>query len=109
MSTYQPSSRWAQRVTIGLALAILIPSLWGFGSKFYEFVHLYRGASDGAFAIAPILNYLLASGGFFLLLLWAARNGMFRDIERPKYELLEREKQLDQPSGRGPAGRGGAV
>ena len=46
-------------------------------------------------AIAPILNYLLASVGFFLLLMWAAMNGMFHDIERPKHKLLEQEEQLD--------------
>ena len=75
---------------------ILIPSLWGFGSKFLEFIAIYRGDVDGAFAIAPILNYLLASIGFLLLFFWAAANGMFHDIERPKYQLLEREEELDK-------------
>jgi hypothetical protein len=42
-----------------------------------------------------MMNYLLASLGFFFLLLWAAARGMFRDIERPKYEMLERERLLD--------------
>jgi nitrogen fixation-related uncharacterized protein len=89
------SQRLRSWITLILAILILIPSLWGFGSKFLEFIHMYRQQADGAFAIAPILNYLLASAGFFLLLLWAARNGMFHDIERPKYTLLEREAELD--------------
>lgn len=86
---------WRQRITLLLALAILIPSLLGFGDKFLEFVRLFRGEADGAFAIAPIVNYLLASGGFFLLLLWAVAHGMFRDIEGPKHTLLETERRLD--------------
>ena len=78
------------------AIVILVPSLYGFGSKFVEFIHLYRGDVDGAFAIAPILNYLLASAGFLLALLWATANGMFNDIEGPKYKMLEREAELDR-------------
>lgn len=83
-------------VTIALAVLILIPSMYGFVGKFVEFVHIYRGASGGEFAIAPILNYLLASAGFFCMLLWAAWNGMFRDVERPKIDFLENERLLDR-------------
>jgi hypothetical protein len=82
------------------ALAILLPSLWGFGTKFVELVAIYRGEVDGAFAIAPIVNYLLASSGFALMLGWAACNGMFRDIERPKVTMLENESLLDAASRR---------
>ncbi len=79
-----------------MALAVLVPSLYGFGTKFLEFIALYRGDVDGAFAISPILNYLLASLGFLLLFAWAALGGMFRDIEQPKYTMLENEAWLDQ-------------
>lgn len=83
-------------VTLLFALAVLLPSLYGFGTKFLEFVALYRGDVDGVFAISPILNYLLASFGFLLLFGWAALGGMFRDIEGPKYTLLENEARLDR-------------
>ena len=81
--------------TAFLAIVILVPSLWGFGTKFIEFIALYRGDVDGLFAISPIVNYLLASLGFFCLLCWAALNGMFRDIEQPKRTMLETEALLD--------------
>jgi hypothetical protein len=42
------------------------------------------------------MNYLLASLGFFCLLLWAAAQGMFRDIESPKHEMLAHEELLDR-------------
>lgn len=83
-------------VTAGMAVLILIPSMYGFVGKFIEFVHIYRGSSGGEFAVAPIMNYLLASAGFFCLLLWAAWNGMFHDLERPKYEMLDNERELDR-------------
>lgn len=86
-------------VTAILAVLILVPSLWGFGMKLTEFIALVRGDVDGVFAISPVANYLLASIGFFCLLLWATLNGMFRDIEEPKYHMLEQEQQLDEVSG----------
>lgn len=78
------------------ALAVLLPSLYGFGSKFLEFVALAQGDAQGAFAITPILNYLLASCGFLLLFGWAAIHGMFKDVEEPKYAMLENEAWLDR-------------
>ena len=96
MSEDTTNTRLRGRVTLILAVLILVPSLWGFGSKFLEFIAIFRGEVDGAFAIAPILNYLLASLGFLLLFLWATANGMFNDIERPKYRLLETEERLDR-------------
>jgi hypothetical protein len=86
-------------ITIALAVLILVPSMLRFVNNFYEFIHTSRQAPDGAFAITPMLNYLLASIGFLALLLWAACNGMFHDIERPKYAMLETERMLDRQSG----------
>lgn len=83
-------------VVLLMAVAVLVPSLYGFGTKFLEFVALYRGEADGAFAISPILNYLLASLGFLFLFGWAVMSGMFRDVERPKYTMLENEALLDR-------------
>jgi hypothetical protein len=78
------------------ALVVLVPCMYGFCTKFWELVVICRGDMTGAFAIAPIVNYLLASAGFLLLLGWAAANGMFHDIERPKQTMLENERRLDQ-------------
>ena len=93
--------RWRRRlVKTFFALVVLLPCMYGFGSKFWELVVICRGDMTGAFAIAPIVNYLLASAGFLLLLGWAAANGMFHDIERPKQTMLDHEQQLDAMSRR---------
>ena len=85
-------------VTLLLAVLILVPSMWGFGMKFLEFLALARGDVDGAFALTPVTNYLFASLGFLCLFGWAAANGMFHDIERPKRTMLENEQRLDKES-----------
>lgn len=87
---------WRPWVRALIAVGLLAPCLWGFGSKLYELVVVWQGDPEGAFAVAPIVNYLLASAGFLLLFGWGALNGMFRDIEMPKYTMLENERRLDE-------------
>ncbi len=91
-----PTSRGVFIATIVLGVMILIPSMIGFFNKLYEFTNIIRGEADGAFALTPILNYTLASLGFFCLLIWASFHGMFRDIEEPKFTMLDRESDLDK-------------
>jgi hypothetical protein len=93
----KPRTTRTQRIIVALmAVAVLVPSLYGFGTKFLEFIALYRGDVDGVFAITPILNYLLASLGFLCLFGWAALGGMFHDVERPKQAMLENEARLER-------------
>ena len=80
----------------GVVLFFLGPCFLGFGSKFVELIHVFQGDAEGAFAVAPIVNYLLATTGFLFLLGWAAATGMFHNIEQPKQDLLAREAKLDQ-------------
>ena len=47
---------------------------------------------DGVFAISPVVNYLLDEPRLLFLFCWAIVNGMFGDIERPKYAMLETER-----------------
>lgn len=88
-------SRTRRYVTWGMAFGVFTICAYGFGNKFVEFIHLFRGDSDGVFAISPILNYLLASLGFGCLFFWAMTQGMFHDVERPKFNMLETEEILD--------------
>lgn len=95
MDETKQSTRRRSLVTLVLAVLILVPSMLGFGAKFVEFSKTFSGDADGVFAITPMVNYLLASSGFFFLLIWATFNGMFRDIEKPKQDMLDREALLD--------------
>ena len=83
-------------ITIFFAVPILVFSGLGFAAKFLEFIHTFQGESEGAFAITPMVNYLLASAGFFCLLVWAAVNGMFHDLERPKHTMLDNHEMLEE-------------
>ena len=82
-------------VTTLLFLPVLLVTCFFFGIKFYELVRVARFDPEGAFAVTPIINYLLAGFGFLCLLGWATLNGMFHDVEQPKRTMLENEERLD--------------
>jgi hypothetical protein len=85
-----------RHVFIVLAVAFfLVPAGYGFYRKFSELLYL-AGDETHSFVIMPIINYLLSSLGFCMMLFWATAQGMFHDVEKPKYTLLEQERMLDE-------------
>ncbi len=88
--------RWRSLLFHVLAVSFfLVPAGVGFTVKYLDLLILFGAGEEGAFAIVPIMNYLLSSLGFFMLFFWAVRHGMFRDIEQTKYRMLETERDLD--------------
>lgn len=49
----------------------------------------------GSFLI-PVLNYLFVAAGFLCLFLWAYFTGQFRDVEAPKYRMLELQREINE-------------
>jgi hypothetical protein len=90
----------AHKITLIVFLVgFLLPSGIGFAEKLYLFYRTIRHSDEGSFAIVPVLNYLIVFAGMACLLVWAIANGMFADIEGPKYTMLENERRLDEQSG----------
>ena len=58
--------------------------------KLFSFMKTIKKDELAGFAFDPILIYAVVTVGFLCLLAWAFLTGQFRDIERPKYEMLER-------------------
>ena len=75
---------------------VLIPTILGFANKFLDLVLVVQGDSEGAFAITPIVNYLLATAGFLCLLIWTAAQGAFQNLDAPSHVMFENEQRLDQ-------------
>lgn len=104
MSDSQPSEDATRRMSRGkarliwvLAFAILVPSAIGFVGKIVDFFRTLRADQNGgAITLVPIANYFAIALGFIFLLVWAVAHGMFKDIERPKYTMLDNEAKLDR-------------
>lgn len=58
--------------------------------KMFQFLKTNKRDELAGFAFDPILTYAFVAMGFLLLLAWAYLTGQFRDIERPKWEMLEK-------------------
>ena len=58
--------------------------------KLFSFLRTIKRDELVGFAFDPIMIYAFVAIGFLLLLAWAFLTGQFKDIERPKYEMLER-------------------
>ena len=72
------------------------------GSAFvFKLIEFYTTATTsgpealGSFLI-PVANYLLVAAGFFCLFLWAYVTGQFRDVEAPKFRMLEMQDEIDR-------------
>jgi len=78
-----------------VAIGITVPGGYGFIEKFIQFVRVLLADKEGGFTIIPIANYLTVAAGMTCLLVWAILHGMFRDIERPKHLMLEREARIE--------------
>lgn len=58
--------------------------------KLFSFLKTNAKDEIAGFAFDPIVTYGFVAAGFLFLLTWAYASGQFRDIERPKHEMLER-------------------
>lgn len=63
--------------------------------KLFSFLTTIRRDELAGFAFDPIVIYGIVALGFLLLLAWAWLTGQFRDVERPKYEMLERFEEQE--------------
>jgi hypothetical protein len=75
---------------------VIIIAAAGFVYKFIEFTTsiFATGNELVQFAVTPIIIYGSVAAGFFLLFLWTVLRGDYKEIERPKFRLFEREVEL---------------
>jgi hypothetical protein len=97
MSTSKPIPRIPLWTWI-VGAAVLIPSILGFANKFLDLIIIAQGDEEGAFALTPMINYLLATAGFFCMLMYAVAQGAFHDINAPSHSMFENELELDRQS-----------
>lgn len=95
-----------RRAVIVFFLLAAAASGVGFGVKIYEFAEdLLRDQGIG-FAGAHLVTYAFVAAGFVLLLAGTFLRGHYADIEKPKHDLLERERLHDRLELTGSARRG---
>jgi len=64
--------------------------------KLFAFLKTIRKDELAGFAFDPIVIYGLVAAGFLFMLGWAFLSGQFRNVEQPKYDMLERWQEQER-------------
>jgi hypothetical protein len=94
-------SRW---LTAAWVLIVVVAAL-AFVFKMTEFAMTWVDpATDrfGGFAAIAVGVYLVGMFPILFLMLWALLRGHFREIEQPKYRMLELQEEIDRYGNRIP-------
>jgi len=99
MSTHEdlrPARRPTARTVavVGFAAAILLIAGFGFIYKMTEFALTIVKDDIEGFGAVAVAIYLIGILPIVFITLWAILTGRFRDIERPKYRMLELNADL---------------
>ena len=80
------------------SIAMIVTAGSAFTMKLIDFyvTATREGAQALGSFLVPVFNYLCIAAGFALLFLWAYSRGQFRNVEAPKYRMLEQNRQCDE-------------
>jgi len=79
-------------------MTVLVMAVAGlaFVVKMAEFATTMAEDDVAGFGAVTVVTYLLGMLPILFLTLWAVFSGRFRDIERPKYRMLELDEQIER-------------
>jgi nitrogen fixation-related uncharacterized protein len=83
-------------VVVCFAAAVLVVAGLGFAFKMTEFATTIVKQDVEGFGAVAVAIYLIGMLPIVFLTLWAIFTGRFRDIERPKYRMLEMHEEIER-------------
>ncbi|HBB41344.1 MAG: hypothetical protein COW73_11900 [Nitrospirae bacterium CG18_big_fil_WC_8_21_14_2_50_70_55] len=83
------------RVLTWFAILVVVCAGMGFFYKLTEFIRTMLANEIQGFALISVSTYLVVAIGYLCLFIWSYLQGHYRDVEGPKYWLLEHEAELD--------------
>lgn len=90
------ASRRVHRFVWGFGVIMVVIAGGGFIFKLIEFLSAFNSGEPFQFSIIPVMTYLIVAAGFGCLFMWAYLAGQFKDIEGPKYRMLEMQDEFDR-------------
>ena len=89
------ASNRVNRFVWGFGVIMVIIAGGGFIFKLIEFFVAFLGDHPMNFSILPVMTYLIVAAGYLCLFMWAYLTGQFKNIEGPKYRMLEMQQEID--------------
>ena len=90
------ASSAATRFVWGFGIVMVLIAGGGFIMKLIEFATVLLSDEPMQFAFLPVITYIMVAAGFGCLFMWAYVTGKFKDIEGPKYRMLEMQDEIDR-------------
>jgi|JI10StandDraft_1071094.scaffolds.fasta_scaffold1273554_3 hypothetical protein len=90
------AARVRRNIVLWFFVALMLAGGFGFSVKIHNFLQNWLDGNGINFGGSHLVSYGLVATGYAFLLSFAFLKGHFADIERPKYDLLEREDRLDR-------------
>jgi uncharacterized membrane protein YhaH (DUF805 family) len=99
--------RLSTRGLILFTMTVLVMVVAGgaFVHKMFEFVLTIERGDVQGFGAVSIATYLLGMLPLLFLTLWAVLSGRLRDVERPKFRMLELDALIERGGEIAPEGR----
>lgn len=88
------SAKW--RVIFALSVAVLALGGLGFIYKITEFARTIAEDDVEGFGVISVTTYLVGVLAIFFVTIWAILKGHFRNIEQPKYRMLELDEEIER-------------
>ena len=97
LPTVPPMTRRARRFLWIFSITMIVTAGTAFVFKLIEFAHVAttQGAQALGSFLIPVLTYLTVAAGFGCLFFWSYLRGQYRDVEAPKYRMLEMQAEFD--------------
>jgi nitrogen fixation-related uncharacterized protein len=98
ISGHQAPSRGRRIFLWFFSIAMILTAGTAFTMKLIDFyiTATREGAAALGSFLVPVMNYLCIAAGFAALFVWAYSRGQFRDVEAPKYRMLEQNRLCDE-------------
>lgn len=92
----EQTPRSVHRFVWAFGTFMVVVAAGGFLFKLYEFFHAFLGDHPMNFSLIPVMTYLIVAAGFGCLFMWAYLSGQYKNIEGPKYRMLEMQQEIDE-------------
>jgi nitrogen fixation-related uncharacterized protein len=92
-------------VVFAFAIVVMVVAGTSFVYKMTEFALTIVNDDIQGFGAVAVATYLIGMLPIVFITLWAVLSGKFSDIERPKFRLLELDREIERGGELGSGGR----
>ncbi|MCC7409848.1 MAG: cbb3-type cytochrome oxidase assembly protein [Phycisphaeraceae bacterium] len=90
-----PLSRTSRRFLWVFSIVMVAVAGTAFLFKLIEFSISFLSDKSVEAGLIPLVTYLIVAAGFACLFAWATLSGHYRDVEAPKYRMLQMQDEID--------------